>query len=461
MRRGNCTTLTIKLPETVPFVADEDIVNPCSGYPINGNECGPSNLRVDCHRYARCCYNRPDEKIMCSRGPKQKCQFESVMMSWCYFPPGHCECIPAKNNGEDSSEQSSTYDTPKGTTAEHLYTSIPNHISPTIPITSPSTANSDPQKGISVAVGIGIGLGIGLLVLVIAIAVGMMIYCRRLGIQQGRKESQVPIKYNRDDEQEDYAEIDGNRYSNGISFGGALNPGYDVVNKETIRGPSHGEYTTLNKSESSTINSQYQSLKKPNQDFGSADYTDPEKYTEPPVFNTRSSQAQNADSDDDDYIGQDTSTSKNVDLQDSNDPSREYFTLEPPAASQPITDTDEQKNKDYVDVDDPRLSKSPTSKLGSDYVNVDNPSLSKSPVPKFGSDYVDVDDPSLSKKPVPKSGSDYVDVDDPSLSKKPAKKPVPKSGSDYVDVDDPSLSKTLGSKHGSDYVDVDDPSIHT
>ena len=199
---------------------------------------------------------------------------------------------------------------------------------------------------------------------------------------------------------------------------GASNPGNTASNKENIHGPSHGEYTTLDKSDTSGINTEYQSLKKPGQEFGSPDYMDPEKYTEPPNLKPTSSRDVVDDDDkdgEDDYVGKDgpgvvpgkkrkdnnpSGTSSkdyvNVDSQEASnvDDDREYFTLEPPVASGQsgrVQDDSEQKNSDYIDVDDPSLSKEQKSKSGSDYVDVDDPSLSQTLESKQSSDYVDVD----------------------------------------------------------------------
>ncbi|XP_072019875.1 uncharacterized protein [Amphiura filiformis] len=305
---------------------------------------------------------------------------------------------------------------------------------------------------------IGAGVGVGLCFLVCCI-VGLLVYCRRQGREEGRKEEQRRTSNNNRQDGAAYTEINTEQET---SFSAASNPNYMDRPDNIISGIK----SSADKPDSGKT-AVYQLLKKPNENMGTAEYMDPEKYTQPPVFHLKRDEDEDEDEEDEDvYIQHSAPNGKSrhnyIELRkpgcicrDSVLPKPETSLSTKPSQSTDRTRLDLEKSScqisskskqqkptpgkyenvqnvpsrpglpkssDYVDVDDPRLSKP------ADYVDVDNRSHSKS------ADYVDVDDPSLSKladNPTVSKSANKVAAENQSRSK----------SADYVDVDDPSLSK--------------------
>ena len=179
-----------------------------------------------------------------------------------------------------------------------------------------------------------------------------------------------------------------------LSFSAVANQAYNSseINIAPPGQPS-SVYTTLNNQDVNS-NHQYKSLKKPDEDLGSGEYADPEKYTEPPPMLPQRNTSN--DDEDEDYISQGTP-------EPTSDEGRNYFTLEPPSPSgdcvkkpSQISPADESQDGpagDYVSLD----QASPNGAPSSDYVSVDSPDQA-SPDMAPSSDYVSVDSPD---KPIP------------------------------------------------------------
>jgi hypothetical protein len=166
-----------------------------------------------------------------------------------------------------------------------------------------------------------------------------------------------------------------------------VNQGYNTTDE--VIGTSHGKtntYTDLNKSDiAPAINHQYKSLKKPNEDLGSDDYADPEKYTEPPVLPERNSKViddENKDAEEgqNDYLSQEppTSTKATIDkeLAPEEPTSGEYLhvngTSLPKASGQQKIHSDNVGVDDdaVIDDDDVPQADSENANMESDYIDM-------------------------------------------------------------------------------------------
>ena len=195
------------------------------------------------------------------------------------------------------------------------------------------------------------------------------------------------------------------------------------MNGMTGPNTSDHHYRSIDQSAASSTTHQYKSLKKPNQDMGSGEYTDPDKYTEPPDLPSRNTMARPEDEEvDEDYVSQ--GSAEPVPGEDG----RDYYTLEPPNPSNRDDGNDE--NTDYSTLE-------PT-KPSNDYVDVDA-SSPDAEIDRKGasSDYVDVDASEAAdteSKNDKECSNDYVDVDAPDTADNGSK--VNKElSNDYVDVD--------------------------
>ena len=162
-------------------------------------------------------------------------------------------------------------------------------------------------------------------------------------------------------------------------------------------------YTTL--ANQGITSNQYKSLKKPDQDFGSSDYQDPEKYTEPPALPARRDSMvvdDEGDNDDEDYVSQGTSEPAS-----DNEAGVDYMTLNPTgntnsyvkSSAHQSSPTDNMTNKqpnssdDYVSVDSPEQPTTLASSPSNDYVSVDSPEQPTALASSPSNDYVSADSP--------------------------------------------------------------------
>ena len=185
------------------------------------------------------------------------------------------------------------------------------------------------------------------------------------------------------------------------SAAGRVNPAYSSSTKDMSgSNTSDHHYRSIDQSAALSTTHQYKSLKKPNQDMGPGEYTDPDKYTAPPDLPSRSTIARPKDEEvDEDYVSQ--GSAEPVPGEDGKD----YYTLEPPNPSN--RDDGNDANTDYSTLE-------PT-KPSNDYVDVDASSKDAEIDGKgASSDYVDVDAPDaidVDSKKDKEQSNDYVDVD--------------------------------------------------
>ena len=175
----------------------------------------------------------------------------------------------------------------------------------------------------------------------------------------------------------------------------------------------------------------YKSLKKPNEDLGQDEYTDPAKYTEPPKLHELNPDPvdQNADNDhdNDEYIKPSCTT-------------KEYFTLEPPQDGNDVNLSSELKGQDAQDRKN-NTDDEETSENTREYLTLEPLASSKGQ-----SDYMDVDLPGSEVKGQEKSSGDYVEVDLPGSEVK---------GHGAESEDKAQDAPVSSEKPSNDYVDVD------
>ncbi|XP_072019878.1 uncharacterized protein [Amphiura filiformis] len=402
-----------------------------------------SIAKISCNELIGCCYyDRFDTYyITCDSGPSSWCSSSGRPCN-----TENCECEPVLDQRPDTN--------PGVQPGDRDHSNRPATSPATSPVTSPTTspainpttsATQSPEKNkLTIGITIGVGIGVGITFLLLAF-VGLLLFCRRQGVKQDlsqerNKARDLPMISSATTRTTgEYAEI-GNTYHTVSDFNSQ-----NYTEDPNLSTPSNREYTPLSKPDNPTITSRYESLKKPDEDLGHDEYTDPEKYTEPPNSANLNSEVKGQDVTDDDYVKPET------------DATREYFTLEPPTPSQ-----EPQSKGDYVDVDLPESrsdSEQPESENRREYFTLEPPTPAKEP--QSQGDYVDVDLPesqseSITKQPESENTREYFTLEPPT----PAKEP--QSQGDYVDVDLPesqseSITKQPESENTREYFTLEPP----